>query len=383
MFQTGAIIRLLFNLYPDRALLKSGIMNIFFLSPLFFFSILIRAFLGLTLVLSSFVHAQLLPQSELNVVGGLSTRPTYSEVEKPFWTHSLSARSAGSVTAQIKGFDEMGLKGRELMRLMSQGIIEFGVLPLSYDAPETPLFEAVDIAGLAPSLSVAKETVNAFSPVLSHYLSSRQIKLLGAAPYGSQMLFCNVEIKGLSDLRGQTIRTITRTQSELLEALGAKSVNIPFSEVLNALDKKTINCAVAGPLTGYNAKWYTASTHLYALPLGWNLEVHAFNQKSWDKLSGPTQSFIEANVEQLIQNLWDFSEALTKRGIDCNTGNKECASVPRGQMKLVIPTPADLATVKRVADQKVLSAWAERCSDACVADYNQTIGKVIKSSARR
>ena len=335
------------------------------------------------LSLNSIVHAQLLPQTELNVVGGLSTRPTYAEVEKPFWTQSLSVRSAGAVTAQIKGFDEMGLKGQELMRLMSQGVIEFGVLPLSYDAPEMPLLEAVDIAGLATNLTAAKDSANAFTSVLEQYLSSRQIKMLGIAPYSSQMLFCNVEIKGLSDLRGQTIRTITRTQSELLVALGAKSVSLPFSEVLSALDKKTINCAVAGTLTGYNAKWYTAATHLYALPLGWNLEVHGVNQKSWDKLSPPTRAFIEANVDQLIQSLWDFSESLTKRGIECNIGSKECPSVPRGQMKLVMPTPTDLATVKRVAEQKVLSVWAERCSDACVADYNQTIGKVIKSIAKK
>lgn len=358
-------------------------MNIFYSSFGFFHSIWIRGLLGLTLGLTSLAHAQFLPQTELNVVGGLSTRPTYSEVEKPFWSQSLSARSAGSVTAQIKGFDEMGLKGQELMRLMSQGVIEFGVLPLSYDASETPLLEAVDIAGLATSLTVAKETVNAFSSVLGQYFSSRQIKLLGMAPYGSQMLFCNFEIKGLSDLRGQTIRTITRTQSELIEALGAKSVSLPFSEVLNALEKKSIDCAVAGPLTGYNAKWYTAATHLYALPLGWNLEAHAVNQKAWDKLTVPTQAFIEANLEQLIQKLWDFSDALTKRGIECNTGSKECVSFPRGQMKLVMPTPADLATVKRVADQKVLNVWAQRCSDACVTDYNQTIGKVIKSIAKK
>lgn len=338
----------------------------------------------LLLGLSSSCFAQLLPPTELNVVGGISNRLTYSEIEKPFWTETLSERSAGAVTAQIKGFDEMGLKGQELIRLMSQGVIEFGVLPLSYYAPETPLLEAVDIAGLMTDSKIAKETANTFSPVLSHFLSStHQIKLLGTAPYGAQIFFCNAEIKGLSDLRGQVIRTITRTQAELVEALGAKSVNLPFGEVLNALEKKIITCAVAGAITGYSAKWYTVSTHLYALPIGWNQELHAVNQKAWDKLPLPIQGFIEANVEQLIQNLWLFSDKLTQRGIDCNTGNKECTSVPRGQMILVQPTASDLALVKRIASQKVLPTWADRCSDACVADFNQTIGKVLKISAKK
>ena len=333
---------------------------------------------------SCHVGAQTLPQTELNVVGGLSSRLTYSEVERPFWTQTLPQRSSGAITAQIKGFDEMGLKGQELLRLMGQGVIEFGVLPLSYYASEIPLLEAVDIAGLATDFELARETVTALTPVLSHHFAStHQIKLLGVAPYGPQVFFCNAPIRGLADLRGQTIRTITRTQAELVEALGAKSISLPFNEVITAFEKKSITCAVAGALTGYAAKWYTVSTHLYVLPVGWNQELHAVNQKAWDKLPQSTQEFIESNVSQLIQSLWSYSDSLTQRGIACNTGNQACTTMPRGQMTLVSAKAADISWVKRLATQKVLTKWAERCTDACVADYNQTVGKQLKISAKK
>ncbi|CAN1490130.1 DctP TRAP-type C4-dicarboxylate transport system, periplasmic component [Burkholderiaceae bacterium] len=339
--------------------------------------------LGLALLLSSFFSiamAQLLPQTELKVVGGLSSRPAYLEIEKPFWNHSIAERSEGAVTAQIKGFDELGLKGQELIRLMRQGVIEFGTIPLSYYAREASLFEAVDIAGLVPNQNIAKESINAFYPVLKHYLAAtHQVKLLGVAPYGAQFFFCNVEIRSLADLKGQTIRTITRTQAELVEALGAKSIGLPFSEVLKALELKNISCAIGGAYSGYTAKWYRGSTHLYAMPVGWNQEVHAVNQKVWDSLDEPVQKFLESNIEFLIQNLWDFSDKLTQRGVDCNTGSKECLSMPRGQMRLVTPSNADIATIKRISTQKVLPKWSERCADACVTDFNQTIGKLLKN----
>ena len=339
--------------------------------------------LGLALLLSSFFSiamAQLLPQTELKVVGGLSSRPAYLEIEKPFWNHSIAERSEGAVTAQIKGFDELGLKGQELIRLMRQGVIEFGTIPLSYYAREASLFEAVDIAGLVPNQNIAKESINAFYPVLKHYLAAtHQVKLLGVAPYGAQFFFCNVEIRSLADLKGQTIRTITRTQAELVEALGAKSIGLPFSEVLKALESKNISCAIGGAYSGYTAKWYRGSTHLYAMPVGWNQEVHAVNQKVWDSLDEPVQKFLESNIEFLIQNLWDFSDKLTQRGVDCNTGSKECLSMPRGQMRLVTPSNADIATIKRISTQKVLPKWSERCADACVTDFNQTIGKLLKN----
>lgn len=339
--------------------------------------------LGLTVLLSSLFNpaaAQLLPQTELKVVGGLSGRPAYTDIEQPFWNQSIAERSEGSVTAQIKGFDELGLKGQELLRLMRQGLIEFGTIPLSYYAREHSVFEAIDIAGLVATQAQAKETVHAYAPVLNHYLeSSHQVKLLGVAPYGVQFFFCNIVIRNLADLRGQTIRVITRTQAELVEALGAKSVRLPFAEVSKALESKSVACAIGGAYTGYTGKWYQASTHLYAMPVGWNQEIHAVNLKVWDSLDQPVQKFLQSNIELLIQNLWNFSEKLTKRGVDCNTGSKECLSMPRGQMVLVLPSNTDIATIKRISIQKVLPKWAERCSDACVTDFNQSIGKLLKN----
>ena len=346
-------------------------------------AVLLYSAIALVLGVSAHVTAQPLPPTELSVVGGLSSRLPYIDVERPFWTKTLPERSKSAVTVQIKGFDELGLKGQELLRLMTQGVIEFGVVPLSYYAPTIPVLEAVDIAGLATDSKTARKVANAFTPVLSHHFESvNQVKLLGIAPYGAQIFFCRAEVRSLADLRGLTIRTITRTQAELVEALGAKSVSLPFSEVFQALEKKSIDCAIAGATTGFNAKWYAVTTHLYALPVGWNQEVHAVNLKAWEKLPESLQVFIESNLKDLIDSLWIFSEKLNQRGIECNTGSKECLSVPRGQMTLVLPTQADLALIKRISTQKVLTKWAERCTDACVGNYNQTIGKLLKNSVK-
>lgn len=325
-----------------------------------------------------------LPQTELKVVGGLSTRLNYLEIEQPFWSKMLPERSAGRVTAQIKGFDTLGIKGPELLRLISQGVIEFGVVPISYYQSTMPWLEAVDIAGLVTSAPLAKDTVASFAPVLSHYLeSAHQSKFLGVSPYAPQVLFCNRPVHQLSDLRGLTVRTVTRTQAELMEALGAKSVPLAFQEVLPALTDQSIACAISGSMAGYRAKWYQATTHLYVLPLGWNQEIHAVNQKAWDALDPTVQVFLEANVDTLIKSLWQFSESVAKRGNDCNVGSKECPTQPRGRMVLVQPTATDLLTLKRIAVEKILPQWAARCSDSCVTDFNQTIGKLLTVVAKK
>ncbi len=332
----------------------------------------------------NYVAAQDLPATQLKVLGGLSTRAMYKDIELPFWTKTIPEKSSGQVTAEIKAFDEMGLKGPELFRLMKQGVIEFGVVPLSYNTADTPLYEGIDLAGLATDSTTAKLVVKSFSPVLAQSLASnQQLKLLGVSPYAPQVLFCNVAIRGLSDLKGKTVRTVTRSQSDLIEALGAKPTTIVFNEVLSALKKKKIACAVAGPMTAYTGKWYTATTHIYALPIGWNQEVHAVNEGVWKQLDPNVQSFLSQNVNALTDQLWNFSASQTQIAYDCLTGAKACKLNPRGKMILVRPTPADLNTIKKIASQKVTSKWASRCSTQCVADFNQSVGKALKISIKK
>jgi len=328
--------------------------------------------------------AQELPVTQLKVLGGLSTRSTYKQVEQPFWLKTIPEHSAGQITAEIKGFDEMGLKGSELLKLMKQGVVEFGVVPMIYPAADTAVYEAVDLAGLATDAKTARQISTSFAPILDKHLSvTYQSKLLGITPYAPQVLFCNMALRGLQDLKGKTIRVITRSQGELIEALGAKSVSLPIAEVLPAFQKKTISCAVAGSMAGYTAKWYTAATHLYALPLGWNQEIHAVNQKVWEQLNADVRALLEINLTKLTERLWLFAESENQKGYDCNTGAKSCPMAPKGKMILVKPTQADLATIKRLASQQIVSKWAARCSGSCVSDFNQTIGKSLKITAKK
>ena len=328
--------------------------------------------------------AQELPVTELKVLGGLSTRSTYKQVEQPFWLKTIPEHSAGQITAEIKGFDEMGLKGSELLKLMKQGVIEFGVIPLIYPAADTAVYEAVDLAGLATDAKTARQISTSFTPVIAKHLAGTyQSKLLGVSPYAPQVLFCNMPLRGLQDLKGKTIRVITRSQAELIEALGAKSISLSIAEVLPAFQKKTISCAIAGSMAGYTAKWYTAATHLYALPLGWNQEIHAVNQKVWDQLNADVRALLEINLAKLTERLWLFAESENQKGYDCNTGAKSCPMAPKGQMTLVKPTQADLATIKRLATQQIVSKWAARCSGSCVSEFNQTVGKSLKITAKK
>jgi TRAP-type C4-dicarboxylate transport system substrate-binding protein len=105
--------------------------------------------------------AQDLPKTQLKVVGSISSMPPYKEFEVPFWTKTLGEKSNGAISAEIKGFNEMGLKGPEVLRLMSTGALEIGATVLAYLAADDATFEAVDIAVLLTDVDSARKATEA------------------------------------------------------------------------------------------------------------------------------------------------------------------------------------------------------------------------------
>lgn len=328
--------------------------------------------------------AQDLPKTQLKVVGGLSNLTPYKDFEQPFWTKTIPEKSKGQVTAEIKGFNEMGLKGPELLRLMGQGVIEFGTATLSYFASDNPINEAIDLAGLSPDVKTARQVTDLFVPVYAKlYGGNNNVKILGLSPYPAQVLFCNAPIKGLADIKGKKVRTSSRTQAEFIEALGGTGVTLAFGEVVPALQNKVVDCAITGSLSGYSAKWYEVSTHLYTLPINWNQQIHAVNQKAWDKLDPKVQVFLQENINQLMNQMWDAAVNQTQQGFDCNTGAAACPFPVKGKMVLVEPSEADRQLLKKLTAEVVVPKWAARCSAQCVADFNDTIGKAMNITAKK
>lgn len=328
-------------------------------------------------------QAQDLPATKLKVVGGLSNLSLYNDFEKPFWTKTIPEASKGKITADIKGFNDMGLKGPEVMRLMGSGVIEFGTSTLAYFAADNPINEAIDLAGLAPNVKIARAVTEAFQPAYAKFYAQSGIKVLGMSTYPAQVLFCNAEITGLASIKGKKVRTSSRTQAELIEALGGSSVTMAFGEVVPALQNKVVDCAITGSLSGYSAKWYEVSTHLYALPINWNQQIHAVNQKAWDKLNPGVQKLITDQFSNLVHDIWVAADKQTQEGYDCNSGAAACKQAVKGKMVLVQPTEADRAMLKKVLSESVLPKWAARCSAQCVADFNASVGSIVDVSVKK
>lgn len=326
--------------------------------------------------------AQELPKTSLKVVGAWGNLSQYKNFEQPFWTKEIAEKSKGAVTADITPFNEMGLKGAEIFRLMRLGVIDFGSTVLGYVATDDARNEAIDLAGLAPDVQTARKISDAYKPVYDKFYREKfGIQVLGIWPYPAQVVFCNGDIKGLADLRGKKVRTGNRTLAEFVEALGGTGVTLAFNEVVPALQNKVVDCAITGTLSGNSSKWYEVTTHLYALPVGWSQVLHAVNVKRWQSLDPKVRDFLQTEIAGLEDRIWKAMDEETKQGIDCNIGKDTCTTGTKAKMMLVPVSDADRQLLGKVLNETVVPKWAARCGGDCVPEWNATVGKIVGITA--
>lgn len=326
--------------------------------------------------------AEPLPETRLNVVGNLGITTQYKELEQPFWTTKIPEGSDGAVTAQIKPWNEVGLKGPEVFRLLRQGTFDIGTTVMGFLAGDAPINDGTDLAGLSPTIEDFRKATDAFRPVLEEYYAKEQkVKVLGLWSYQAQVLYCRNALTGLADLKGRKIRTGGASQADFVSHFGGAGINMPFGEVQHALQTGALDCAITGTLGGYKAKWYEGAKYLYPLPINWASSIQGASMKSWNKLAPAVQEYLETEIRGLEQAIYDQNVRENDMGIACNTGIGECPEGAPANMVLVPVSASDNELRREALLKTVLPRWAKRCGAACANAWNETVGKTADLKA--
>lgn len=327
--------------------------------------------------------SQELTKHNFKVVGTWSNLTNYQANEQPFWSKTMPEVSKGQITANIQSISELGLKGTEVVRLVRLGLFDFAqALPI-YVA-EDAIVEGIDIAGVAKNFDMARKSVDAYAPVLNGVVEKKYgARVLNYYTWPSQMFYCNAPIKGIADIKGRKVRVQGTSQGDLVEALGATGVTIPFAEVVPALQRGTVDCGITGTMPSYKAGWHEVTTHVLNLPVGFSVSFTLASVATWNKLDEKTRTFIESEVKGQTDRWWKTIIDEDTMGMSCGTGTGECTVGKPGKLVKVEPTPADVEILDKAMRDVVLKRWAKRCgSDAsCVSNWNDTIGKVVGLTA--
>ncbi|WIY52389.1 TRAP transporter substrate-binding protein [Devosia sp. YIM 151766] len=336
--------------------------------------------LGMLMLPAGGAVAQELDSVNLKVSGGNRTQNMFRFIEEPFFTQELPEASNGKITATFGSLEDMGIQGPEVLRLLGLGMFDISEGTLSYMAGEAPEFESLDLPGLTGDITEQRKMAEGLREELTQIMAEKfNVKLLTMSPVSLQVLYCNAPISGVDDLAGLKVRTFSRSMAELIEGLGAQSVNIPFAEVVPALDRGVADCAITATSGGNTARWWEVTDHLVILPMGWSMIFFGANSNNWDRLPAETQAFLTEQFAAMEDRMWAQAAADVEDGINCNTAQGECelGIVADRPMTLVELSDADRAKVAEIVSNNVLKHWADRCGADCVANWNEKAGSVI------
>lgn len=324
--------------------------------------------------------AQELPSVHLNVTGGNRTQNMFRYIEEPFFTKELPGASNGAITATFGSLEDAGVQGPELLRLLGLGMFDIAEGTLSYMAGEAPVFEALDLPGLTADIEQQRQMANALRDDLAATMEQNfNVKLLTMSPIALQVLYCSKPIANVDDIAGLKVRTFNRSMAELVEGLGAQSVNIPFAEVVPAMDRGVADCAITATSAGNTARWWEVTDHLVVLPMGWSMIFFGANLDRWNGFTPETQAFLTAQFAEMENRMWAQAASDVQDGIACNTAVGECVNGIKADrsMTLVELSDADRVKVAQIVTDNVLKSWADRCGAECVANWNDKAGAII------
>jgi TRAP-type C4-dicarboxylate transport system substrate-binding protein len=331
---------------------------------------------ALILLIALPARAQELPTTHLKVVGGLGQTIQFKNFEEPFWSKQLAERSGGRITAEVTPWDQFGIKGAELLQFTRLGAIMISTVSLSQIASEDPEAAAVDLAGLNPDIPSLRRSIQAYLPTLRDVYRSRYgLELLAIWSYPAQIIFCNMPIKGLADLKGVKVRVASAMHSDFVDGIGGVGITIPFDGLMDGLKKHVADCAITGAMSGYRLGLYNATTHVEATTVSWGPYVLLANRASWERLDPAVRDFLTTQIGQLGDELWPAAERETQEGLACLTGAGACAAGSAGNMTLVPTSAEDRKLVRQSFDNVVSPRWSERCGADCVTNWNATVGR--------
>lgn len=323
------------------------------------------------------VSTPVLSAEKLSVVGSWSNLPLHKNFEAPFWREQLPHASGGGISVNLTTFDQLGVSGADVLRLLGDGVFDVGMTVADYVVSDAPELEGLDVPLIASTAGETLAIINLARPMVSDILAERfNAKLLGILPYPPQVLFCKEAYSGIDSLKGRKIRASGRMATKFLTSLGAEGVTMAFSEVPGALERGILDCAVTGAGSGYASGWWEVSDYVIELPIGgWDPVIVAMNMDKWQSLNPELQILIQTETKNNLEDpAWKSAAGAFADEMACLTGDDKCILGTPANMKRVTPSFDDFLAVELILIMSVLPDWAKRTETRWLERWNASVG---------
>jgi len=329
----------------------------------------------------SFYAGSAIAKMTFNVLGQpLATGLIQKNKEQPFF-ENFSKNTGLDIDANYKPIDVTGIKSEETLRVLKNGLFDIVSIRTAQAARDEPFLLGQDLVGLNPDYKMARKVYDAYRPLFDARLQAVfNSRLLGLWPFGPQVLFSKKPISGLKDIKGLKVRIYDQSLAMFVESLGAIPVPVGFSEVQQALARGVVDAAITGASSANSAGWPEVTE--YFMPIGFQVGFngYAINMNTWKKLSASQQKQLQAAIDKLCDDIWDYSEEIFNDALRCNVGKEPCETVTKYNMKEVPVTEADLKLVSEAVMKISFPNWVkvtEKSYPDAAKVWKEAIGPIL------
>jgi TRAP-type C4-dicarboxylate transport system substrate-binding protein len=319
----------------------------------------------------------------LRIIGGIASVSQYTKLEAPFWLRDVPLLTHGRVIAEIHPFDQSGLSGQEMLQLISLGVVPFGTALLALVSADEPELNAADLPLLSPDMASLRNNLALLRPYINLVLQRKYgIELLGVYAYPAQALHCARDFTSLNDLRGRKVRTSSVGQSEMVAALGAVPVILPFAEIVGAIRNDVVDCAITGAMPGNQIGLPNVTSYIHPMAIGWGLSFFGVSAAAWGRLPPDIRDTLRVGIAGLEHAIWDSADRETASGLACDIGGDDCVDGTKFHMNFVPVTAEGAARRDQLLRESILPGWVRRCGDECVTAWNEALAPAIGIKAQ-
>lgn len=188
----------------------------------------------------------------------------------------LVGERSGSMLTVLPSFDaKTGITSADTIAALRNGRIEAadafgGGLGVTH-----PLFGLSSLPFVAASVADARRLADIARPAYERALAAERLRLLFTTPWPPTGIWSKHGLQSLADLRSLTVRTYDDTSTAVLQAAGAKAVNISFSEAMPKLRSGEVDAVLSSGDGGAGRRLWDILPHFteinYAVPLSFAL----------------------------------------------------------------------------------------------------------------
>lgn len=291
--------------------------------------------------------------------------PQVAGVEK--FAELVKQKSGGKIV--VKPFPG-GVLGPDLqvVSALQGGTVEMNVMNASLLAGNVKEMTLFDLPYLFADAKEADAVAD--GPVGKRLLDKLQERgLVGLAYWdlGFRQMHTKKPVAKAADLKGLKMRVIpTPLYVDLMNALGANAVPMPFTETYSALESGAIDGMTNPLLNITDGKYDEVTKHLVLTNHMYTPQAVIVGKKFWDKLSADEQKILRDAAQET---------ALFQRKVARDEAAKTIAELKKRGMVVHELAPADVAALKQ-ATRPVFAKFAAQIGEPLVAEAQREIEKV-------